>query len=337
MTRIKAAFDQVTSFRNLMEAARLTLRGHRYKPAAARFWFDLETEVLRLQEELTTGVWQPRPYRVFTIYELKPRQICASDLRDRVVHHAICRVLDPVFERRLIEDTYACRRGKGSHAAVKRAQVFSRRSDYFLQCDVSKYFASIDHRTMKGLYRQMIGDQRLLGVLDRIVDHAVPGHLPGCGMPIGNLTSQYFANLYLGELDHYIKERLRIRSYVRYMDDWLVFSNDKPELYRHLWEIRHFLDERLQLTLKERAVRIAPVCEGITFLGFQVYRGMIRLGSGKLARVRRTIRHLEKMCQAGLIDEEALSRSVSSMLGHWSQASTMAVRRQLVDGSMIKG
>jgi RNA-directed DNA polymerase len=337
MKKISAAFDQITSFRNLMEAAGLTLRGHRHQPVAARFWFDLETEVLQLQEELTRGVWQPRPYRVFTIYESKPRQICASDLRDRVVHHAICRVLDPVFERRLTRDTYACRRGMGSHAAVKRAQVLLRGADYVLQCDVSKYFASIDHGILKDLYRKLVSDQRLLEVLDRIVDHPVPGYRPGCGMPIGNLTSQYFANLYLGELDHFVKERLRVKGYVRYMDDWLLLSDDKGELHRFLAEVRHFLESRLRLTLKERAVRIAPVSEGVTFLGFQVYRGMLRLGSGKLARVRRTIRHLEKRCQAGLIDEEALSRSVSSMLGHWSQANTKAARRQLLDRSMIKG
>lgn len=337
MKRVTAAFDQITTFHNLMEAARLTLRGNRHKPAAAQFWFDLEPEVLQLQDELIRGVWTPRPYRIFTIYESKPRQICASDIRDRVVHHAICRVLDPIFERRLIYDTYACRRGKGSHAAVRRAQLFMRGSGYYLQCDVSKYFASIDHGAMKTLYRKMIRDRRLLRLLDQIVDHAVPGYDSGRGMPIGNLTSQYFANLYLGELDHFIKERLRVRRYVRYMDDWLLFSDDKGQLHKFLSEIRNFLGDQLRLKLKEKAVRIAPVGEGATFLGFQVYRGILRLGRGKLARVRRTIRHSEKMFQAGVIDEEALSRSVSSMLGHWTQANTLAARRRLTDGSMIKG
>lgn len=337
MKKVTAVFEEITSFRNLIEAGRLTLRGHRHKPAAAYFWYNLETEILQLQDELRGGQWYPRPYRVFTIYESKPRQICASDLRDRVVHHAICRVLDPVFERRLISDTYACRRSKGSHAAVKRAQVFLRGSEYYLQCDVSKYFASIGHDTLKHIYRKMIRDRRLLGLLDRIVDHAVPGNEPGRGMPIGNLTSQYFANLYLGELDHYVKEQLRVKSYIRYMDDWLLMSDEKKVLNQQLVDIRHFLEDRLQLALKERAVRIAPVSEGVTFLGFQVYRGMLRLCRGKLARVRRTIRHLEKMCLAGEIDEEALARSVSSMLGHWSQADTLQARRQLVDGSMMKG
>jgi retron-type reverse transcriptase len=199
MKRFGNLFEKVVTFDNLLLAANKTLRGQKRKPAAARFYYDLEPELLRLQEELESGSWRPRPYRVFTICEPKPRQICASDLRDRVVHHAICNTLDPIFERRMIYDSYACRVGKGTHAAVERARRFARKANYYLQCDVRKYFASIEHEALKTLLRRILRDKRLLELLDRIIEHSPPGAAPGRGLPIGNLTSQYFANLYLGE------------------------------------------------------------------------------------------------------------------------------------------
>lgn len=337
MKRFGNLFEKIVAFDNLVLAANKTLRGQKHKPAAARFYFDLEPELLNLQDELESGCWRPRPYRVFTICEPKPRRICASDLRDRVVHHAICNILDPIFERRMIYDTYACRVGKGTHAAVERAQACMRRADYCLQCDVRKYFASIDHTALKTLLRRILKDKRLLEVLDRIIDHPLPGSEPGCGLPIGNLTSQYFANLYLGELDHFIKERLRIKGYLRYMDDWLIFSDDKPALHETLAAVRGFLRERLKLELKEKALRITPVWSGVLFLGFQIYPGTIRICDDKWSRFRRIVRDREAAYLAGEIDEEELARSVASMIGHVQSADTLAVRRQFFDDSLNLG
>lgn len=338
MKRFGNLFEKVVTFDNLLLAANKTLRGgQKRKPAAARFYYDLEPELLRLQEELESGSWQPRPYRVFTICEPKPRQICASELRDRVTHHAICNVLDPIFERRMIYDSYACRVGKGTHAAVRRAQRFARRSGYYLQCDIRKYFASIEHEALKALLRRILKDKRLLELLDRIIEHSPPGAAPGRGLPIGNLTSQYFANLYLGELDHFVKERLRVAGYVRYMDDWLVFGDEKPALHEALAAIRVFLDERLKLELKEEAVRIAPVTEGISFLGFRVYPGTIRVCREKWSRFKLIVREQEEAYLAGEIDEEELARSVASMIGHVLHADTLVARRRFFDESLSLG
>jgi hypothetical protein len=164
----------------------------------------------------------------------------------------------------LIHDTYACRRGKGVHAAVRRAQTFARRLPYVLQGDVRHYFETVDHAVLKALLRRKLKDQRLLALLDHIIDHPLPGGLPGTGLPIGNLTSQYFANLYLGELDHLVKEGLRLKGYVRYMDDILVFADTKAHLHATLASMRNFLHDTLRLTLKEEVVRIAAVTHSVS-------------------------------------------------------------------------
>jgi len=337
MKRFGHLFEQTVAFDNLLLAADKALRGQKHKPAAARFYFHLESELLRLQEELIGGTWRPLPYCVFSVCEPKPRQICASDLRDRVVHHAICNALDPIFERRMISDSYACRRDKGTHAAVKRAQEFARRFDFFLQFDVRKYFASVEHAALKELLRRLLKDERLLALLDRIIDHPLPGSEAGRGLPIGNLTSQYFANLYLGELDHFVKERLGVKGYVRYMDDGLLFGDEKPALHEHLAATRDFLGDRLKVELKEEAVRLAPVWSGISFLGFRVFPGVIRLCGDKWSRFRRMVREREAAYLAGEIDEEELARSVASMIGHAQHADTLAARRQFFSDSLNFG
>ncbi|MBF0143041.1 MAG: group II intron reverse transcriptase domain-containing protein [Magnetococcales bacterium] len=330
MKRDGHLFDAIIAFPNLWRAAHKAWRNKKDKARIADFYFNLERELLVLQQELLSGAYQPRPYSVFTVTDPKHREIAAADFRDRVVHHAIVNVLDPLFERRLISDTYACRVGKGTHAAVQRAQSFSCRNPYFLKCDIRKYFQSVDHAILKALLARIIKDRLLLDLLNLIIDHPVPGHLPGKGIPIGNLTSQHFANLYLGELDHEVKERWRVPNYLRYMDDFLVFGPTPSFLNGVHFEIREFLRERLTLELKEEVTILAPVSEGIPFLGFRVFPGTIRLQRKGLARFRRKSRAKELAFAGGEIDEALLSRSVGSMIGHMVHADTRALRRQWV-------
>ena len=296
MKRHGELFPQIIAFDNLLLAARKAFRGKRFKPKVAEYYFKLEPELLKLQEELVTESYQPRPYREFMVYEPKMRQIHAADFRDRVVHHAICNLVEPIFDRSMIFDTYACRQGKGTHAAVTRAQQFSRRYGFVLKCDVRKYFHSLDHEVLKAILARKLKDPKLLRLLDVIIDHPVPGQAPGRGIPIGNLTSQLFANLYLGQLDHFVKERLRIKGYLRYMDDSLVFGNDKPRLWLALADIREYLDQKLKLKFNDRAMRLVPVTEGVEFLGFRIYPGQVRLKSRNLNRARRWITDIRNAC-----------------------------------------
>lgn len=332
MRRHGDLFEQIVSFGNLERAAGMALRGGK-RINAARFYFHLETELIRLEDELRSGMYQPRPYRVFEIFEPKRRVISAADIRDRVVHHAICRILEPILERRSIADSFACRRGKGSQAAAHRVQYLMRRDGWFLKCDIRHYFASIDHVRLRSLLRRIIKDRRLLELLDRIIDAPLPGAPPGRGLPIGNLTSQHFANLYLGELDHFIKERLRVKGYVRYMDDFILFGAG-PELLQERYDrIRQFLAEDLGLELKERATILAPVHAGVPFLGLRISRGRIGLQHRKWHRFRRRFLVLEKQYLKGRISEVDLIRSTMSMFGQIAHADTISARRQLISQS----
>lgn len=337
MKRTGHLFEKITAFSTLWRAAHRAWRGKKDKRRIARFYFYLEPELLQLQQALLAGCYVPRPYRLFTISEPKQRRIAAADFRDRVVHHAICEVLEPLFERTLIHDTYACRVGKGNHAALKRAQQFMRRYPYYLKCDIRQYFASIDHEVLRRLLARRIKDRRLLALLDWIIDHPLPEHAPGKGLPIGNLTSQHFANIYLGELDHFVKDRLGVPAYLRYMDDFVLFDINKPRLHQHLAEIGRVLNGSLQLRLKAQATRVAPVTEGLAFLGFSLFPGTIRLQAKGLTRTRRRVRARERAYLAGEIDDRLLSASVDSMIAHMAHADTLSVRRQFFSGSMGLG
>jgi retron-type reverse transcriptase len=322
-------FERIVSFENLLLAAKKAWRGKRHKGSVAAFYFNLESELIQLQQELISDTYQPQPYRQFEICEPKIRKISSSHFRDRVVHHAIMNIVEPIWERGLIFDTYACRVGKGTHAALQRARHFTRRFRYFLKCDIQKYFDSIDHSVLRKIILGKIKDRQLLALLEKIIAHELPGSASGRGLPIGNLTSQHFANLYLSGLDHHLKETLRVPGYVRYMDDFICFSDEKGSLQAILREIRLYLKEQLGLVLKEKVVKIAPVSEGVPFLGCRVFRGNIRLQRQNMIRLRRKIRKNETLFLHGKITEKKLVQSVGSMVAHASHANTTMVRRHV--------
>ena len=334
MKRYGDLFERIVEFDNLMLAAQKAFRGKKTKPKVAEFYFNLEPELLKLQVELITGAYQPQPYREFMVYEPKMRRIHAADFRDRVLHHAICNLIEPIFERGMIHDTYACRKYKGTHAAIARAQQLSRRFGYVLKCDIRKYFQSVDHGVLKVILARKIKDPKLLQLLAVIIDHPVPRQTMGKGIPIGNLTSQLFANVYLGQLDHLIKERLRIKGYVRYMDDFLLFGNDKPELWLTLAQIKDYLTGHLKIELNESAVSLCPVTEGIDFLGFRIYPGQVRLKGKSLTRVRRHVRLMEKLYVRGAVGVDDLAGSVGSVAAHMAQANTFESRRRIFRSSI---
>ena len=317
---------KIVSTANLLEAARKASQGKRLKRDVAEFLFSLEDEIFNIQDELGTGSYQPKPYKIFYIYEPKPRRICCSDIRDRVVHHAICNVVGGVFDRRLIADTYACRVDKGTHRAIKKVQVFSRKYPCYLKCDISKFFDSIDHTKLKDLLARLFKDRKLLELLDIIIGHNVPGNGDGKGLPIGNLTSQHFANLYLGELDLFVKNVLRVKGYVRYMDDFILFGPAKNQLRQFEERISKFLWENLRLNMNERVKVVAPVSQGISFLGFRVFPATIRIKRQNLIRLRKKMQVASQLQKYGVISENEHANSVRSMLAHIASADTYNLR-----------
>lgn len=337
MRRAGGLFPDIVRFRTLLEAERRAARGKRDRPTVQAFEMDLERELIRLREELASHSYHPGPSITFEVRDPKRRAICAAPFRDRVVHHAICDVLEPVFERRACHDSYACRRGKGSHAAIERTQAFARRWPYVLKCDVRRFFASVDHAVLRALLRRVLKDRAVLALLDRIIDHPPPDALPGRGLPIGNLTSQHFANLILGELDHHVKDRLALPGYIRYMDDFLLFGADTAALHELHAEVRRFLLKRLGLELKASAAPVNPVSEGIGFLGFRVYPRTIRLNQRTRRRFLRKVRGIERACQIGAIDLGELSRRAASLYAHIGHADSYRLRRRVCGTSIIEG
>jgi len=334
MKRHGYLFEKVVTFENLLLAAHKASCGKKDKKAVAAFRFSLEHELIALKRELEGGTYSPRSYTQFQIREPKVRQICSSNFRDRVVHHAICNHVEPILEKRSIHDSYACRVDKGAHLAVIKCQEFSRHHTYYLKCDIRKFFESIDHAILKKLLRRVFKDPRLLSLMDMIIGHEVPGSRPGRGVPIGNLTSQHFANFYLSELDHFVKERRQIKGYLRYMDDFISFSNNKQELRDLLRLIENFVQTELKLELKDTATIIAPVSEGIPFLGFRIFPNLIRIKRENLIRMRRKIRLKEALFLKGKISERSLTQSIQSIVGHVSHVNSLGARRKIFEESL---
>jgi hypothetical protein len=252
--------------------------------------------------------------------------ICAADFRDRVVHHALCAAVEPIFERLSIFHSYACRKNKRHHAAVRRAQDFINRHPYYLKLDIHKFFDSVDHGILKSQLRSRIKDPDLLWLLDAFIDHPVPWTEPGKGIPIGNLTSQYFANFHLSGLDHFIKEYLRIEGYVRYMDDLVLFADEKDTLRQALAHIEAYLKKELCLKLKQEGTLLAPVSQGLSFLGFRVFPGVIRMARRGWRRFRRKMLAVDGKLAGNRIDDETWRRSTASLVGHLRQAQTRNLR-----------
>jgi RNA-directed DNA polymerase len=325
--RAGSLFEQVVSFPALRRAALRAARRKRAKPSTAAFLVDLESEVLALERELRSKTWVPRPFRTFSVSDPKPRTISAADFRDRVVHHALCSVLEPLFERAAIFDSYACRKDKGTHAAVLRAQTFSRRRAFYLKLDVRHFFETADHAVLKAQVRRRVKDRDLLWLVDTILDHGAPGSPPGRGLPIGNLTSQHLANHCLTDLDHFVKQDLRVREYLRYMDDLILLDDQKARLWEARDGIAGFLRDQLALALKEEVTLLAPVLEGLPFLGFRVWPSLIRLDPRAARRFRARMRDLQHGLEEGALSEEEAARSGASVVGHVAFANTMNFRR----------
>lgn len=243
MKRQGHLWERLISFEGLLAAAEKACKGKRFRPPVAAFHFDLERHLWRLHQELADKTYRPGPYRTFFIHEPKRRQISAAPYRDRVVHHALTRVLEPIFERSFVHDSYACRKGKGTHAAVRRSQEFARRHRYVLKADIRKFFPSIDHAILKALLARKVKDPHVLWLAGLLIDGSNPQEgvcdwfagddlfapAQRCrGLPIGNQTSQFFANVYLDPLDHFVKERLEIEGYTRYVDDCAPRRHEGP-------------------------------------------------------------------------------------------------------------
>lgn len=308
-------FDRIASPESLHTAMLRAVRGKRHRPAVARFLAGSEIELERLGDELLRGEYRPRRYAQFRILDPKPRLISCADFRDRVVHQSICFHIGPCLERRFIDASFACRVEKGCHRAVLQAQQQCRRHRYYLKLDVAKYYDSIRHDILLALLKRTFRERRLLELLEIIVRHPLPGQVSGAGIPIGNLTSQWFANLYLDGLDHRAVENWGGGGYVRYMDDFVFWDESRDRLWQIREDAARYLLEERGLAIKEGCLPPTPVTEGLPFLGMRIYPGMLRLRHSRLWRTRRRVRYLERQVSLGMIGEDELVASGQACTG----------------------
>jgi len=330
MAKDEPEFERVASFGALVAAARRAARGHRRSPDVADFLLDLEPEVLQLERELRAGSYRPRPYRTFEVRDPKPRTISAAAFRDRVVHHALCAEIEPALERGAVEWSFACRRGKGVLSALAHVQRLTRRQPYALKLDVRHFFETLSHTVLKRLLARRIRDERVRWLYGVFIDAGAPGSEPGRGLPIGNLTSQHFANFYLGPLDRLVTRGLRAGDYCRYMDDVLVLGDSKTALWDAHRRIGELVRTRLDLELKSEVTRVLPVSEGVPFLGFVVFPGTVRFDRHRARRWRSRMRSLQRALDRGDLTDEDAQRAADSLIGWARHGDTFSLRRAWV-------
>jgi retron-type reverse transcriptase len=301
-------YSDVYDFANLYDAYLKARKQKRYRGEILRFSYNLEQGLITLQKGLKEKTYIVGTYRPFIIYEPKKRQIVALPFRDRIVQHALNNVIEPVFDRRMITDSYACRIGKGTHAAAKRVSYFMGKPDniYYLKMDVKSFFASINRNILKNIIRNTVEDNDILWLIDVILDSSSV-----TGMPIGNLMSQLFANVYLHELDHFCKNVLGVPYYVRYMDDVLILSHSKSYLRAVLANITEFIATHLALKLNHKT-GIGKCKDGIEFVGYRIWRNLRLIKKQSLTRMRKKVRAWKN----GKIPDKKFMASLGSWMGH---------------------
>lgn len=345
MKRYNNLWSQIIDFKNIYQAAHQAQRGKRFRDNVLEFNYNLESELIAIQSDLTEKTYLPGPYRTFQIVEPKKRMISAAPYRDRVVHHALCNVIVSIFEKTFIYDSYANRLGFGTHKALKRFTKFARSSRYVFQADIQKYFPSIDHEILKTIVRQKIKCKDTLWLVDKIIDgsneqEAANYYFAGDdlfspyerrrGLPIGNLTSQFFANLYLNSFDHFVKEQLKATKYVRYVDDFAIFSDNKEYLEETRLKISEFL-VKLRLKIHPIKSQIFETRIGATFLGFRVFPEHIRVKAENLKRARHRLGILQKNYKNGAINFTEVTQSILSWIAHLEHGDTWRLREKIFE------
>ena len=317
MKRAGNLYAKICEPDNLRRAFLKARRGKKQKPDVQDFSKQLPLRLLDIRTQLLDGSFAFGPYHHFVIHEPKERIICVAPFADRVVHHAISNVCESSFEAYQISDSYACRKGKGSYAALDRAKAYSMRYRWYLKLDVRKYFDSISHRCLMSLLQRRFKEDQLLRVLSRIVESHMSTR-SGYGLPIGNLTSQFFANHYLATVDHYVKETLRCRAYIRYMDDMVLWGDDRNVLIHQAQQVTEFVEKKLDLTLRPWCMNRSA--EGLPFLGYMVRDGCLFLSRRAEDRYRAKVKQAYAQLATGVWSEDDFMAHVQPLLAFRSHA-----------------
>jgi RNA-directed DNA polymerase len=349
MKTYKHLYSQVCYFENLLMAYYQARKGKRGKAYVAGFERNYEEQLFLLQKELLAKTYAPGAYASFYVHEPKKRLISAAPFRDRVAHHALCNVIMPIWEPRFMDTSYANRIGKGTHRALDKTTEYARQYRWFLQCDVKQFFPSIDHAILRAELARLIADEDALWLCDVILGSGVGVlseeyemvYFPGDdlfaanrprGLPIGNLTSQFLANVYLNSFDQFVKRELKCQAYLRYVDDFLLFGDNLGQLYQ--W--REAIFQKMassRLTLHEESAQVYPTQSGIPFLGFRIFPDHRRVKSRKVIAYRRRL----KKTLADGFSYAGLESSIRGWINHVHHGDTHGLVHSMLRFSVPRG
>lgn len=329
-------FDQVCSYDNLILAFRKAKRRKSKKPYVIEFERNLSENLFELRTELLLHSYRPKPLKTFVICDPKTRKISKSEFRDRVVHHALCNVIEPIFDKSFIHDSYANRKNKGSLKAIQRFDYFKRKVSasntkpcFIFKADIKHYFDRIDHEVLISLLKKKVGDESIVWLIRRILDNFNAGE-EGKGMPLGNLTSQFFANIYLDKLDKFVKHELRAKYYLRYVDDFVILHKQKHSLENYKKEINNFLEDSLKLELHPDKSRILDLKSGIQFLGYRIFYHHKLLRKSNIKKFKRNFELKLDSYKVGLLDYQSFLCSLNGWLGYAVWANTYKLRSKIL-------
>lgn len=327
MKRHGDLWEQITSMDNIELAYKKAKKGKGWQNTIKKFENKKDEKLLELQEMLVSGSYKTSKYREKVIYEPKQRTIYILPFfPDRIVQHAVMNVVSPIWDRMFIENSYACRTGKGQHAGSTRAMQFTMRNKYCLQCDVSKFYPSIHHATVMGIIEQKIKDKKVLVFFDELVN-SMPGE---CNVPIGNYTSQWLGNLYLNQLDQLMKHRYHVRDYIRYCDDFLLFSNSKSRLHELGAIAEDFISNTLRMKLSKKT--IFHTSQGVDFLGYRHFSsGKILVRKRTAKREKQNVKEIPYDLAHGIITKETALSKVASIKGwlKWANAHNLSLTLEI--------
>ncbi len=342
-------YNQLCSTENLRLAYQKARKGKSAKWYVKEFESDLDNNLLKLQKELSTMTYEPKPLKQFIIRDPKTRVISASNFRDRVVHHALCNTIEPVFEKIFIHDSYANRKDKGTHAALERFDYFKRKVShngkllpnardnnmvygYILKADIKHYFDSVDHEVMMHIISKKVRDEKVLCLAKKILDNHYC-KTPGKGMPIGNLTSQFFANVYLNELDYFVKHKLKAKYYIRYVDDFVTLHESKETLEFCKLQISDFL-KSIKLELHPQKSKVISLHKGVNLLGFRVFYNYKLPKKSNIRRMEHKINRFAGMYRKGTMSKEEILEKTKGWEAYAVHGDTYKLRKRMMRNVM---
>ncbi|MBI2086810.1 MAG: hypothetical protein HYT69_01410 [Candidatus Zambryskibacteria bacterium] len=330
----RSIFNHIVSAENLFAAWRVFKKGKTRKPDVIEFAHNLENNIFALRDELLAHNWKCGGYKKFSIKDPKPRTIHKATVRDRILYQAVYQILYPIFDKTFIFDSYSSRKDKGTHAGIKRLNIFLRKLNinytkpvYALKCDIKKYFDSIDHEILISLIKNKVECLKTLALIEKIINsfHKTSGK----GLPLGNVTSQVFANIYMNGFDWYVKNELGIKHYIRYNDDFIILSSNKNELIKLIRYIVYFLLNNLKLELHPDKIIIRKLHQGVDFLGAVLLpHRMAPRTKTKRRIIKKSLKMLKEL-EAGKITKEKFGQSTVSYLGHLSHTKSRVVQHLL--------